>query len=63
MGGVVVLPYLPGKKRLDLAGVLIGSLFKQLFNNLCKDVKRYLRSCLSENKAFNITQVRDPPPP
>lgn len=38
--------------------MLIGGLFKQLFNNLCKDVRRFLRSCLSEQKAFNITSVR-----
>ena len=47
-----------GKKRLDLAGVLIRSLFVQLFSRLCKDVKRYIRSCINEAKNFSITQVR-----
>lgn len=46
-----------GKKRLDLAGVLIRGLFHQLFLRLCKDVRRYIRSCLNEAKNFNITQA------
>lgn len=47
-----------GKKRLDLAGVLIRGLFHQLFLRLCKDVRRYIRACLHEARPFNITQVR-----
>ena len=32
-----------GNKRLDLAGPLLGSLFRQLFKKLTKDVKTYLQ--------------------
>jgi len=46
-----------GKKRLDLAGVLIASLFRTLFYRLTKDVKAYLRSCLNEQKAFKMASA------
>lgn len=32
-----------GNKRLDLAGPLMGGLFRQLFKKLTKDVKTYLQ--------------------
>jgi DNA-directed RNA polymerase II subunit RPB2 len=32
-----------GKKRLDLAGALMGGLFRMLFKKLTKDVSRYLQ--------------------
>jgi DNA-directed RNA polymerase II subunit RPB2 len=32
-----------GNKRLDLAGPLLGGLFRQLFKKLTKDVKVYLQ--------------------
>lgn len=32
-----------GRKRLDLAGPLLGSLFRMLFRKLTKDVYRYLQ--------------------
>lgn len=32
-----------GKKRLDLAGPLLASLFRMLFRKLTKDVYRYLQ--------------------
>ena len=43
-----------GKKRLDLAGPLLGGLFRVLFRKLTKDVRRHLQRCLDEGKHFNI---------
>jgi len=43
-----------GKKRLDLAGPLIGGLFRVLFRKLTKDVRKHLQRCLDEGKHFNI---------
>jgi DNA-directed RNA polymerase II subunit RPB2 len=43
-----------GKKRLDLAGPLLGGLFRILFRKLTKDVRRHLQRCLDEGKHFNI---------
>ena len=42
-----------GKKRLDLAGPLMGGLFRILFKKLTKDVHKYLQKCLNEGKGFN----------
>lgn len=43
-----------GKKRLDLAGPLLGGLFRNLFRKLTLDVRRHLQRCLDEGKHFNI---------
>lgn len=43
-----------GKKRLDLAGPLLGGLFRILFRKLTLDVRRHLQRCLDEGKDFNI---------
>ena len=43
-----------GKKRLDLAGPLLGSLFRTLFRKLTLDVRKHLQRCLDEGKHFNI---------
>jgi len=43
-----------GKKRLDLAGPLLGGLFRVLFSKLTKDVRKHLQRCLDEGKHFNI---------
>ena len=43
-----------GKKRLDLAGPLLGGLFRILFRKLTLDVRRHLQRCLDEGKHFNI---------
>jgi len=43
-----------GKKRLDLAGPLLGGLFRTLFRKLTKDVRKHLQRCLDEGKHFNI---------
>eukprot|EP00594_Rhizosolenia_setigera_P020339 CAMPEP_0178963112 /NCGR_PEP_ID=MMETSP0789-20121207/14811_1 /TAXON_ID=3005 /ORGANISM="Rhizosolenia setigera, Strain CCMP 1694" /LENGTH=1245 /DNA_ID=CAMNT_0020647481 /DNA_START=60 /DNA_END=3797 /DNA_ORIENTATION=- len=43
-----------GKKRLDLAGPLLGGLFRILFRKITKDVRSHLQRCLDEGKHFNI---------
>ncbi|MCJ1308914.1 DNA-dependent RNA polymerase II [Agyrium rufum] len=43
-----------GKKRLDLAGVLMGSLFRMLFQKLTKDAYKYLQKCVETNREFNL---------
>uniref|UniRef100_A0A7S4QHG4 DNA-directed RNA polymerase subunit beta n=1 Tax=Ditylum brightwellii TaxID=49249 RepID=A0A7S4QHG4_9STRA len=43
-----------GKKRLDLAGPLLGGLFRVLFRKLTKDVRKHLKLCLDQVKMFNI---------
>lgn len=44
-----------GKKRLDLAGPLIGGLFRMLFKQLTKDMKRYIQKCLDDGRQPNLT--------
>ncbi|KAI9734401.1 MAG: DNA-dependent RNA polymerase II [Cirrosporium novae-zelandiae] len=44
-----------GKKRLDLAGPLLASLFRALFIKLTKDVYKYLQKCVENNREFNLT--------
>ncbi|KAN0021895.1 hypothetical protein ACTFIU_004040 [Dictyostelium citrinum] len=39
-------------KRLDLAGPLLGTLFRQLFKKLTKDVRLYLQRCIDKDKEF-----------
>eukprot|EP01133_Synstelium_polycarpum_P003771 gene3771-4348_t len=39
-------------KRLDLAGPLLGTLFRQLFKKLTKDVRGYLQRCIDKGKEF-----------
>ena len=43
-----------GRKRLDLAGPLMASLFRMLFQKLHKDVYRHLQRCVENNKEFNM---------
>uniref|UniRef100_A0A7S1BEL4 DNA-directed RNA polymerase subunit beta n=1 Tax=Corethron hystrix TaxID=216773 RepID=A0A7S1BEL4_9STRA len=43
-----------GKKRIDLAGPLLGGLFRVLFRKLTKDVRRHLQRCLEESRHFNL---------
>ena len=43
-----------GKKRLDLAGPLLGGLFRMLFRKLTKDVSLYLQKTLDTNREFNL---------
>ena len=41
-----------GNKRLDLAGPLMATLFRQLFRKLTKDVRAYLQKCVDGGKEF-----------
>ena len=43
-----------GKKRLDLAGPLLGGLFRMLFRKLTKDISKYLQKTLDTNREFNL---------
>ncbi|CCE65112.1 hypothetical protein TPHA_0J02910 [Tetrapisispora phaffii CBS 4417] len=43
-----------GKKRLDLAGPLLGQLFKTLFRKLTKDIFRYMQRTVEEANDFNM---------
>jgi DNA-directed RNA polymerase II subunit RPB2 len=44
-----------GKKRLDLAGPLMASIFRLKFQQLVKDIRQYLHRCVEQNREFNIT--------
>eukprot|EP01113_Clastostelium_recurvatum_P008475 TRINITY_DN1400_c0_g1_i1.p1 TRINITY_DN1400_c0_g1~~TRINITY_DN1400_c0_g1_i1.p1 ORF type:complete len:1169 (+),score=338.29 TRINITY_DN1400_c0_g1_i1:148-3654(+) len=41
-------------KRLDLAGPLLGGLFRQLFKKVNKDVRGYLQKCVDHGKDLNL---------
>eukprot|EP01116_Phalansterium_solitarium_P019596 TRINITY_DN5535_c0_g4_i2.p1 TRINITY_DN5535_c0_g4~~TRINITY_DN5535_c0_g4_i2.p1 ORF type:complete len:1189 (+),score=484.63 TRINITY_DN5535_c0_g4_i2:108-3674(+) len=43
-----------GLKRLDLAGPLVGTLFRQLFKKLTRDAKIYLQKTLDQGREFNL---------
>lgn len=43
-----------GKKRLDLAGVLLAGLFRMLYHKLTKDIFKYLQKSVEQNKEFNM---------
>eukprot|EP01117_Protostelium_nocturnum_P006789 TRINITY_DN2438_c0_g1_i4.p1 TRINITY_DN2438_c0_g1~~TRINITY_DN2438_c0_g1_i4.p1 ORF type:complete len:1174 (-),score=395.88 TRINITY_DN2438_c0_g1_i4:61-3582(-) len=49
-----------GNKRLDLAGPLLGTLFRQLFKKLTKDVKGYLQKTIDQGGEFNLTRAVRP---
>ena len=49
-----------GKKRLDLAGPLMGGLFRILFNKLTNEVRKHLQKCLDGGKDFNLTYAIKP---
>ena len=44
-----------GKKRLDLAGPLLASLFRLLFKKLTRDIYHYMQICVENDKEFNLT--------
>mmetsp|Transcript_3964 Transcript_3964/g.9690 ORF Transcript_3964/g.9690 Transcript_3964/m.9690 type:complete len:1241 (-) Transcript_3964:119-3841(-) len=46
-----------GKKRLDLAGPLLGGLFRLLFRKLTQDVRKHLQRSLDEGKPFVISSA------
>ncbi|CAG8644198.1 1197_t:CDS:10, partial [Acaulospora colombiana] len=43
-----------GRKRMDLAGPLLASLFRMLFKKLTKDVSSHLKKCIDTNREFNL---------
>lgn len=42
------------KKRLDLGGTLLGSLFKMLFKKLCAETAKHMQKCIENGRDFNI---------
>mmetsp|Transcript_28574 Transcript_28574/g.54586 ORF Transcript_28574/g.54586 Transcript_28574/m.54586 type:complete len:1176 (+) Transcript_28574:118-3645(+) len=44
-----------GNKRLDLAGPLLGGLFRMLFRKVTKDVRVYVQKCVDNGKEINLT--------
>lgn len=44
-----------GRKRLDLAGPLLASLFRLLFKKLTRDIYNYMQRCVENDKEFNLT--------
>ena len=46
-----------GKKRLDLAGPLLGGQFRMLFKKLTKEVQKYLQRSVDEGRMFNMAQA------
>ncbi|KAL0769652.1 hypothetical protein Bca101_034802 [Brassica carinata] len=43
-----------GNKRLDLAGPLLGGLFRMLFRKLTRDVRSYVQKCVDNGKEVNL---------
>ncbi|KAL5989452.1 DNA-dependent RNA polymerase II [Asimina triloba] len=43
-----------GNKRLDLAGPLLGGLFRMLFRKLTRDVRAYVQKCVDNGKDVNL---------
>uniref|UniRef100_A0A0D3BKU1 DNA-directed RNA polymerase subunit beta n=1 Tax=Brassica oleracea var. oleracea TaxID=109376 RepID=A0A0D3BKU1_BRAOL len=43
-----------GNKRLDLAGPLLGGLFRMLFRKLTRDVRSYVQKCVDSGKEVNL---------
>ncbi|KDO75959.1 hypothetical protein CISIN_1g046830mg, partial [Citrus sinensis] len=43
-----------GNKRLDLAGPLLGGLFRTLFRKLTGDVRSYVQKCVDNGKDVNL---------
>lgn len=44
-----------GNKRLDLAGPLLGGLFRMLFRKLTRDVRAYVQKCVDQGKDLNLS--------
>ncbi|ELA41015.1 DNA-directed RNA polymerase II subunit RPB2 [Vittaforma corneae ATCC 50505] len=43
-----------GKKRMDLGGPLLASLFKMLFKKLCAETAKHMQKCIENSRDFNI---------
>ncbi|KAJ2416457.1 DNA-dependent RNA polymerase II [Coemansia sp. RSA 2530] len=46
-----------GKKRMDLGGPLLASLFRTLFRKLTKETTRYLQKCIDSSREFNMNMA------
>ncbi|KAJ2052882.1 DNA-dependent RNA polymerase II, partial [Coemansia sp. S2] len=46
-----------GKKRMDLGGPLLASLFRTLFRKLTKETTRYLQKCIDSSREFNMSMA------
>lgn len=46
-----------GKKRLDMAGALLGMLFRNLFRRYVKDAGRYLKALADRGEPLNISKA------
>eukprot|EP00894_Picocystis_sp_ML_P000240 jgi/Pico_ML_1/50757/g1911.t2 len=46
-----------GNKRLDLAGPLLGGLFRMLFRKLTKDAQSHLQKCVDSGKEINLVSA------
>jgi len=46
-----------GNKRLDLAGPLLATLFRQLFRRLVKDVRTHCQKAVDNGKEINLTSA------
>lgn len=46
-----------GRKRLDLAGPLLGGQFRLLFKKLTKEVQKYLQKSIDDGRPFNMAQA------
>lgn len=42
------------KKRMDLAGPLLSSLFKMLFKKMCGETAKHMQKCIENGRDFNI---------
>ena len=47
-----------GKKRLDMAGALLGSLFRHLFRKFCKDATQALQKDVEMRKAMRLIHFK-----
>ncbi|KAI5148248.1 DNA-directed RNA polymerase II subunit RPB2 [Enteropsectra breve] len=43
-----------GKKRIDLSGSLLTSLFKTLFRKMCAETAKHMQKCIENGRDFNI---------
>ncbi|KAJ2779787.1 DNA-dependent RNA polymerase II [Coemansia javaensis] len=43
-----------GKKRMDLGGPLLASLFQTLFRKMTTDLSAYMKKCIESNREFNM---------
>jgi DNA-directed RNA polymerase beta subunit len=48
-----------GNKRMDLAGPLLGGLFRQSFYKMIKECRLYLEKKVSEGREFNVASAVD----